>query len=101
MSPDETVDRGLVIAWIVAILSVFMGYWLAAKTGLELVSVAGLSFAAYFAFVGIVAVIMKWNGGCFVGFLTGSSVVICVGFLALDNACSVYHWSVPLIRLAC
>jgi hypothetical protein len=91
----------LVIAWVVAFLSIFIAYWLAGKTGLELLSVAGLFFAAYFAFVGIVGVIMRWDGAWFIGALTASSLVMSIALSALDYGCGVHHWSVPLIKLVC
>jgi hypothetical protein len=91
----------LLITWIVAVLAVFMAYWLADKTGLELLSVTGVFFAAYFAFVGVVGVIMRWDAAWFIGALTVSSFVVSLILSALDYSCGVHHWSVPLIKLVC
>lgn len=90
-----------VFAWILAILSVITSYWLAAQTGFEVVSVAGILFGAYFAFVGVVASLMKWDGGCLLLFLFGMSLVVCTGIAALDNYCALHHGSFPWNRLGC
>jgi hypothetical protein len=91
----------LVIAWVVAILSVFTAYWLADKTGLELLSMAGLFFAAYFACLGIASVPMKWDAPRFIATLVGTSILISIGLSVLDYNCGVNHWSVPTIKLVC
>ena len=89
------------IAWIVGGLSIVAGYWLAGKTGMELLSVAGLFFAGYFVFVGIVGVIMEWNAGWWIGCFTLATFVISILLAVLDYDCGVQHWSVPVIKLVC
>jgi hypothetical protein len=91
----------LVIAWIVGFLAIFIAYWLASKSGLELLSVAGLAFAAYFVFVGIAGVAMHWDAGWFIACLTGGAILISVVLSTLDYNCGVHHWSLPLLKLVC
>lgn len=95
------IKGGRLSSAIGAVLSVFVGYWLVGKTGPELLSVAGLFFLAYFAFVGFVAVVMTWDGRWVMVSLTASSLLVGVALQSLDYSCGVHHWSVASIKLQC
>ena len=95
------IHGGRISGAVCAVIPGVVCYWIADKTGLEILSVAGLFLLAYFAFVTFVSVVMEWDGRWIMIGLTVSSLVLGIGLQFLDYNCGLHHWVVPSIQLVC